>query len=190
MVQDTQSYFGDVLRKLAEMGRQNEVVVDQGFKEKLKNELLNQSDAFEKPEFPEPIMEHGPDIEKYYAAHASNLFRKWQALIIGLPALFITIIAVFVLRGVFFGESGPATVFEKEYNVSFSGPFSAEERNNEFRPIVLKLIKKRSSESVSVAKKNRDKILIEVKIKDDGREEFEIVKENGEWHGKSYRLLR
>lgn len=192
MTQDTQSYFGDILRKLAEMSGQNEVVIDERFKEKLKSELLSQSSAFadfENPEFPEP-MAQGPDIESYYADRAGNFFRKWQALIIGLPAFFVTVIAVFILRWVFFGESGPVTVFEKEYNVTFSGPFSVEERNDEFKPIVLKLAKKRNSESVRVAKKNKDKILIEVKIKDDGREEFEIVKENGEWHGKSYRFLK
>lgn len=190
MPQETQSYFGDVLKKLSDMGRTHDIPIDQGFKQKLKEELMNQSMSAIKEEaikFPEPIALGHVEIET--DTPLVVFVKKWQALFVGIPILLTTVFIVFVLRGVFFVEHEPETVFEKAHHVSYTGPFTKEERNGEFKGIVSELIDNRDSESVNVTRKNSDRIFVEVKIKNDGKEEFEIVRDGSKWHSRSYRLF-
>jgi hypothetical protein len=191
-MQNGQSYFGDVLFKLSEMGRKQEIVVDENFKAQLKEELKNQpteDPVIERiePDFPEPhpAKEVGREDNQI-----QRLMKKWQALLIGLPALLVTFLVIFALKGMFFGESGPKTDFEKRFNVSYKGPFSTEEREDEFQKVIAKITSRRNSEKVRVVRKNSDRVLVDVKIIDDGREEFLIQKERGNWYGRVYELIK
>ncbi len=186
-----QSYFGDVLRKLSEIKDRENIPVDEGFKAKLKEELRTQDVIEQRPE--EPVS--GPKVSfgttepaLFDEPNLVRIFKKWQALVIGLPALIVTVAMIFVVRWIFFGEQRPETIFEKNYNVSYIGPFSDEERKITFRPIIVQLVKGRDSESVRLTKKHSDEVLIKVKIKNDGAEEFLIAEEGGKWHGKQYAL--
>ncbi|MBU1992504.1 MAG: hypothetical protein ABH856_02310 [Patescibacteria group bacterium] len=178
MQTDSQSYFGEVLKKLSEMKAKENIPVDEGFKARLRDELQNQ-DIVEA----EPAVEDGEP-------RLVGVARRWQALFIGLPALLITVLVVIVVRGIFFGERGPETLFEKTYNVSYSGPFSDAEKRDEFKAIVYQLVKSRDSEYVKLIKQHSDKVLIVLKIRNDGREEFLMGRESGKWSGRGYELIR